>query len=97
MSRAKVFRRILLPQMIRLALPSFGNNWMVLLKTTALVSVIGLDDMVHRAGSAAGATRQPFTFYLVVALDYLVLTTISVLVLKWMERRYNAGYARPAA
>ncbi|SNB77068.1 arginine/ornithine transport system permease protein [Arboricoccus pini] len=94
MSPLLLFRRITLPQMIRLALPSFGNNWMVLLKTTALVSVIGLDDMVHRAGSAAGATRQPFTFYLVVAVDYLVLTTISVLVLNWLARRYDRGYAR---
>jgi arginine/ornithine transport system permease protein len=89
-----VFRRILLPQMIRLALPSFGNNWLVLLKTTALVSVIGLDDMMRRAALAAGATREPFTFYLVAALDFLALTTISVLLLGWAERRYSAGFVR---
>jgi arginine/ornithine transport system permease protein len=96
MSPLLLFRRITLPQMIRLALPGFGNNWMVLLKTTALVSVIGLNDMVHRAGTAAGATREPFTFYFVVALDYLLLTTISVLLLGWIERRYEAGYAKHA-
>ena len=54
--------RILLPQMVRHALPGFGNNWLVLLKTTALLSVIGLDDMVRKARLAAGATREPFTF-----------------------------------
>ena len=94
MGRVQVFRRIMLPQMIRHALPGFGNNWLVLLKTTALVSIIGLDDMVRKAALAAGATRQPFTFYFVVALDYIVLTTISILVLRWAERRYSAGFRR---
>jgi arginine/ornithine transport system permease protein len=94
MGRGQVFRRVLLPQMVRHALPGFGNNWLVLLKTTALVSIIGLDDMVRKAALAAGATRQPFTFYFVVALDYLVLTTISILVLRWAERRYSAGFRR---
>ena len=51
------------PQMIRFALPGFTNNWLVLVKSTALVSVIGLTDMMHRAGSAAGSTQDPFTFY----------------------------------
>ncbi|MDF5468798.1 ABC transporter permease subunit, partial [Vibrio parahaemolyticus] len=54
MSSALSFRRILLPQMIRHALPGFGNNWLVLLKTTALVSIIGLDDMVRMSSLAAG-------------------------------------------
>ena len=66
MSSMMVFRRITIPQMIRHALPGFGNNWLVLIKTTALVSIIGLDDMVRKAGLAAGATRKPFTFYLCV-------------------------------
>ncbi len=91
MSRAMVFRRITLPQMVRHALPGFGNNWLVLVKTTALVSIIGLDDMVRKAGLAAGATRKPFTFYLVVAINYLLITTISVYILKQLERRYSVG------
>lgn len=91
MSRLMVFRRITLPQMVRHALPGFGNNWLVLVKTTALVSIIGLDDMVRKAGLAAGATRKPFTFYLVVAINYLLITTISIYILKYLERRYSAG------
>ncbi len=94
MSNWQVFYRILSPQMIRHALPGFGNNWMVLLKTTALVSIIGLDDMVRKAALAAGATRLPFTFYLVVAIGFLVFTTVSVLLLKWAEQRYSAGFTR---
>lgn len=61
MSSRTIFQRITAPQMLRLAIPSFTNNWLVRLKSTALVSVIGLNDMMHKAGQAAGATacRSP--------------------------------------
>ncbi|MGL4207505.1 MAG: ABC transporter permease [Aeromonadaceae bacterium] len=88
MSPLLVFRRVLFPQMVRHALPGFGNNWLVLLKTTALVSVIGLDDMVRKAALAAGTTQLPFTFYMAVALIFLVFTAISTTLLKWAERHY---------
>jgi len=84
----QVFRRVLFPQMVRHALPGFGNNWLVLLKTTALVSVIGLDDMVRKASLAAGSTQLPFTFYLTVALIFLLFTAASTGLLRWAERRY---------
>ena len=91
MSRALVFRRITLPQMVRFALPGFSNNWLVLVKSTALVSVIGLNDMMLRAGQAAGSTREPFTFYLAAAALYLAITTVSVILLGALERRYALG------
>ena len=94
MSRSKVFYRILLPQMVRHAIPGFGNNWLVLMKTTALVSIIGLNDMVRMAGFAAGATRRPFTFYLVVAINYLILTSISILILNRLNKKYSAGFIK---
>lgn len=94
MSKFMVFRRITLPQMVRHALPGFGNNWLVLIKTTALVSIIGLDDMVRKASLAAGATRKPFTFYLVVAVNYLIITSISVYLLKYLEEKYSVGVRR---
>ena len=94
MKRWQVFMRIILPLMIRHALPGFGNNWMVLAKTTALVSVIGLHDMVYNAGLAAGATRQPFTFYLVVAMLFLVITGFSDFGLRWANRRFSVGVRR---
>jgi arginine/ornithine transport system permease protein len=94
MNRGQTFLRILLPQMIRHAIPGFGNNWLVLVKTTALVSIIGLDDMVRKAALAAGATRMPFTFYIVVAINYLIITSISVTALKWLEDRYSVGIIR---
>jgi arginine/ornithine transport system permease protein len=94
MTRWQTFTRILMPQMIRHAIPGFGNNWLVLIKTTALVSIIGLDDMVRKASLAAGATRMPFTFYFAVAVNYLVITTVSVYILKWLEKRYSVGFVR---
>lgn len=77
MSAAMSFRRILLPQMIRHAIPGFGNNWLVLLKTTALVSIIGLEDMVRISSLAAGSTKMPFTFYMAVAIIFLFFTSVS--------------------
>ena len=94
MNPLKVFTRITFPASIRHALPGFGNNWLVLVKTTALVSVIGLEDMVFRAAQAGGTVRKPFTFYLVVAVLYLVITAISNGGLRWLDKRYSAGVRR---
>lgn len=94
MSRFQVFHRILVPQMMRHALPGLGNNWLVLMKTTALVSVIGLHDLVLKAGQAGGSTRLPFVFYLFVAFAFLVFTTVSIWGLKWLEKRYSVGVRR---
>ncbi len=94
MNRFQVFARIVVPQMIRHAIPGFGNNWLVMIKTTALVSIIGLDDMVRKASLAAGATRLPFTFYAVVAVNYLIITSVSVYLLNWLENRYSVGVIR---
>ncbi len=91
MSRMQTLMRIVLPQMVRFALPSFKNNWLVLLKSTALVSVIGLTDVTHKAGLAAGATREPFTFYALLGLIYLAFTIVSSLLLDWLDRRYSKG------
>ncbi len=94
MTPAQVFFRITFPAMMRHALPGFGNNWLVLAKTTALVSVIGLQDMVYNAGQAGGATREPFTFYLVVALLFLAITGLSDIGMRWLNRRYSVGVRR---
>lgn len=94
MSRMRVYFRIVLPQMIRLAIPGFTNNWLVLVKATALVSIIGLQDIMFKARGASEATRQPFTFYLVTALVYLAITTVSILFLRWLEKKYSAGVIR---
>jgi arginine/ornithine transport system permease protein len=92
MTGAQVFRRILFPQAVRHALPGVTNNWLVLLKSTALLSVLGLDDMVRKAQFAVGATKLPFTFYMFVAFMFLVFTGLSLLVLRTLEARAQRPY-----
>jgi len=89
MNKYTRFYRIMFPQMMRHALPGLGNNWLVLLKTTALVSIIGLQDMVKIAVDASGSTQKPFTFHLVVALVFLFYTSVSTAFLKWAEHKYS--------
>ncbi len=83
--------RITFPQMFRHALPGLSNNWLVLIKSTAIVSVIGLSDLMTRGAQAAGTTREPFSFYLAVALIYLVFTSASELMFKVLQQRFSIG------
>ncbi|MCE5989150.1 ABC transporter permease [Pseudomonas sp. 5FOS] len=92
MGSLQVFWRISVPQLVRLALPGFTNNWLVLIKSTALISVIGLQDMMFKAKNAADATHEPFTFFLTVAGLYLLLTSLSLVLLRSVEKRYSFGF-----
>lgn len=91
LSPGQVMRHIVLPQMVRHAIPGFANNWLVMLKASALVSLIGLNDMVNRAGLAAASTREPFTFYMAVGVIYLALTSVSIFLLSRLEARFSMG------
>jgi ABC-type arginine transport system permease subunit len=94
MNRFVIFRRIIWPQMVRYALPGFSNNWLVQIKSTALVSVIGLQDVVYNGFVAGRSTRQLFTFMFAVLMIYLVLTAISDSGLRWLDRKYSKGVVR---
>jgi len=96
LTRWQVFRRILFPQMMRFALPGISNNWQVILKATALVSIIGLHELVNAAQAASTGTSSKgayhaFIFLGVAALIYLLLTTVSNFVFFILERRYSIG------
>ena len=91
LTRAQRFRFVLFPQMMRFALPGIGNNWMVILKATALVSIIGLADLVKVAQDAGKSSYQLFFFLVLAALIYLVITTASNYVLRRLEIVYAAG------
>ncbi|MGH8418781.1 MAG: ABC transporter permease [Pseudomonas sp.] len=91
LSRSQRFRFVVFPQMMRFALPGIGNNWQVVLKATALVSIIGLADLVKASQDAGKSTYQLFYFLVLAALIYLVITSVSNIALRWAERRYAAG------
>lgn len=94
MGRFQTFIRITLPQMVRYALPGFTNNWLVLIKATALVSLIGLKDMTYLAKQASAATREPFVFFLFVGALFLVYTSVSLWALRALEKRFSLGVKR---
>ncbi|MGH1473159.1 histidine ABC transporter permease HisQ [Yersinia proxima] len=93
-SSSQIFRRIMFPAMMRYALPGIGNNWQVILKATALVSILGLNDVVKATQLAGKGTYQPFFFALVAGVVYLIFTTLSNGILLWLERRYSHGVKR---
>lgn len=84
----QVFLRIQLPQALRFAIPGLSNIWMLLIKATALVSIIQLDDVMRMSRIAANATRKPFTAYMVAALLFLAITIISIWLQKRLEKRF---------
>jgi His/Glu/Gln/Arg/opine family amino acid ABC transporter permease subunit len=81
------FRKVLAPQLIRAVISGYSNVWQVLVKSTAVVSVIGLSDMVGIADKIGKSTRESFTYMTIVLLFYLTLTIISENGFKWLERR----------
>ncbi len=94
MSRRQTFIRITAPQMVRYALPGFTNNWLVLIKATALVSLIGLQEMTYLAKQASAATRSPFEFFLFTAALFLIYTSVSLWALRKLNARYSLGTKR---
>ena len=96
MAPLQVLVRIVGPQMLRHALPGLSNNWLVMVKSTAIVSVIGLSDLMNRAGQAAGATHEPFMFYLAAAGMYLLFTSVSEWGFAALQRRLAMGVKQVA-
>lgn len=91
LSSWQIFYRLQFPLMMRFALPGISNNWQVMLKATALVSIIGLADVIKVSLDAGRSSYRVFFFTLVAAGVYLVLTTVSHVVLVRMERYYTVG------
>jgi arginine/ornithine transport system permease protein len=94
MGRTQTFLRIIAPQMVRYALPGFTNNWLVLIKSTALVSLIGLKEMTYLSKQASAATRSPFEFFFFSAALFLLFTSVSLVVLRKIHARYSLGTRR---
>ena len=90
--RSKTFFKITLPQVWRLALPGLCNIFLVIMKETALISVVGLDELMRKTQFAVDFTKKPFTFFLVAAFIYLGLTVVTMGASAYLEARVNRGF-----
>ena len=86
------FFKIIMPQMLRLAIPNLSNVWQITLKDTSLISVTGLVEIMRQSYIAAGSTRDPLLFYSFAAVLYLMLTFLSMKLINKLEARYSRGY-----
>jgi octopine/nopaline transport system permease protein len=91
-SKFKKFYKIILPQMLRLAIPNLSNVWQITLKDTSLISVTGLVEIMRQSYIAAGSTRDPLFFYSFAAVLYLLLTFLSMKLINKLEVKYSRGY-----
>lgn len=87
-------RRIIVPQVLRYAIPGLGNTWQLVLKESALISVTGLVELLRQSQIAAGSTRRPFDFYITAAVLYLVITAVSSYLFRQAEARALRGVRR---
>ena len=86
------FYKIILPQMLRLAIPNLSNVWQITLKDTSLISVTGLVEIMRQSYIAAGSTRDPLFFYSFAAVLYLLLTYLSMKLINKLELKYSTGF-----
>lgn len=93
LTQRQAFRRVVLPQLLRVALPGLGNIWTILLKDTSLISTLAVLDLLRAASEASRSTRAPLLFYSIAAGFYLILSIGSGLVQAALERKAARGYA----
>ena len=86
------FIKVIMPQMLRLAIPNLSNVWQITLKDTSLISVTGLVEIMRQSYIAAGSTRDPLFFYSFAAVLYLLLTFLSMKLINRLEMKYSRGY-----
>jgi polar amino acid transport system permease protein len=84
---------VIMPQVVRLALPGLVTIWMVVLKDTALVSLAGLNDLVAHAKTAAGATKEPFIYFIAASLFFVVFSAATLRASARLEKRFGRGLA----
>ena len=86
------FVKVIMPQMLRLAIPNLSNVWQITLKDTSLISVTGLVEIMRQSYIAAGSTRDPLFFYSFAAVLYLMLTYLSMKLINRLELKYSRGF-----
>jgi polar amino acid transport system permease protein len=86
LTKIQTMRLVILPQLVRIALPGLSNLWLILLKDTALVSVVGLSDILRQTSIAARVSKEAFLFYGLACLIYLALAILSSFGFNAIER-----------
>ncbi len=94
LSRVQRLRFVVLPQAMRRILPALGNQFVIVVKMSALVSVIGLADLTRRANELVTTLYRPLEVYTLLVLEYLVLVLVISWAVRRLERRLGAGEAR---
>lgn len=94
LSSSQTFFYVRLPQMWRLALPTFGNHMISIVKDTALLSVIGLEEIMYVAERGMTMTNKPFTMYAVVAVFYLGFVSLIIVTVARLEKRLSRHLVR---
>lgn len=89
LTRLRILLRLIIPQIWAHALPGLGNQWLVLLKDTALVSLITVNDVMLQTRSIIAYTHRPFSAYLIAAGIYLLISILSQLIIKTLAKRSN--------
>ncbi len=92
LTKFKTMQKIVLPQAFKIVVPALVNQFIITIKDTSILSIIGLSEIVNKAGVYAGSTYQYFETYMYAALFYLVITSILMAVSKAIERRLNRGH-----
>lgn len=95
LNRVTTFFGIIMPQMWRQALPGLVNQWLALLKDSSLVSTIGIGEIIYYTNAVIKTSHKPFTWYIVAAILYLIITFASNIVIKWLDKKANY-YTLPA-
>ncbi|GEK47250.1 ABC transporter permease subunit [Halomonas pacifica] len=90
-SRWTRFHRIVLPGMLPNALPGMSNLWLILIKDTALISVIGFNELFFTIQQAAASSRAYFLFYAAAGVIYLLMTLTSTALFARLERHVRRG------
>jgi His/Glu/Gln/Arg/opine family amino acid ABC transporter permease subunit len=92
--RAVMWIHVIMPQVLRLAFPGLVNIWIVVLKDTPLVSLAGLNDLVANSKIAAGATKEPFVFFIVAALFFIAFSGLTLRLANRLEVRLSRGLVK---
>jgi polar amino acid transport system permease protein len=94
MTRFQMLRRIILPQAFIAMIPPWGNLFIELLKSTALVSLITLSDLAFKAQQMNQTTMKTIPIFTLVLLIYLAMSLVITIVMRMLEGRASRGLAR---